>query len=89
MLEKWSLAAFAPGKRRCRVLDAPGRRPVGKQKTLLGIARIGLGKEVVAIVCPINFDIRVDKCISVLPSFETPTCVIYKFSTFVFNKVVR
>src|SRR6218665_1094035 len=26
---------FAPGKRRCHVFDAPGRRPVEKQKTLL------------------------------------------------------
>jgi len=40
-------------------------------------------------LCPIHFDTRLDKWISVLPSFETPTCVIYKFSTFVFNKVVR
>jgi len=40
-------------------------------------------------LCPIHFDTQVDKWISVPPSFETPTCVIYKFSTFVFNKVVR
>src|SRR6218665_1128748 len=29
-------------------------------------------------LCPIHFDIRVDKWISVLSSLETPTCVIYK-----------
>jgi len=59
------MAPFAPGKRRCRVLDAPGRRPVGKQKALLGIAGIGLavasGQGGFAIVCPINFDTRLDK----------------------------
>ena len=38
---------------------------------------------------PIHFDTRVDKWISVLQSFETPACIIYKCSTFVFNKVVR
>jgi len=38
---------------------------------------------------PIHFDTRVDKWISVMPSFETPNCVIYKFCTFVFNKVLR
>jgi len=40
-------------------------------------------------LCPIHFDTGVDKLISVLLSLETPTCVIYKFGTFVFNKVVR
>ena len=39
-------------------------------------------------LCLIHFDTRVDKSIWVLPSLETPACIIYKFSTFVFNKVV-
>ena len=38
---------------------------------------------------PIHFDTQVDKWILLLPSFKTSTCVICKYSTFVFNKVVR
>ena len=39
----------------------------------------------------IHFDTRIGKWISVLPSFEMSTCVMYKFTrpTCVFNKVVR
>src|SRR6218665_352142 len=86
---------FAPGKQWCRVLDAPGRCSVERQKTHPGISRICMavasGQEDChdSSLCPIHFDTRVDKWISVLPSFETPTCIIYKFSTVVFNQVVR
>ena len=50
-----------------------------------------LGKKIVAIVAYAPFTLAPGsiKWISVLPSLETPTCVIYKFSTFVFNKVVQ
>src|SRR6218665_596415 len=35
VLEKLSLAPFAPGKRQCRVLDAPVHRPVDRQNPTL------------------------------------------------------
>src|SRR6218665_1035207 len=66
-----------------------------KTETHSGISRICMaetsGQEDcrVSSLCPIHLDTRVDKWISVLPSFETPTCVIYKFSTCMFNKIVR
>ena len=75
-----------------RIAGAPSCR---KTKTHPGISRICMaldyGQEDCrdSSLCPIHFDTRVDKWISELPSFDTPTCVIYKFSTFVFNKVVR
>ena len=36
VLGKLSLAPFAPGKRRCRVLDAPVHRPIERQAPTLG-----------------------------------------------------
>src|SRR6218665_1025317 len=77
---------------RARCAEAPSSR---KTKTHPGISRlcmaVAYGQENCrdSSLCPIHFDTLVNKCISVLPSFETPTCVIYKFSSFVFNKVVR
>src|SRR6218665_385901 len=38
VLEKQSQAPFAPGKRRCRVLDAPVHRPVERQNPTLGFS---------------------------------------------------
>src|SRR6218665_407005 len=78
----------------CWIRGAPSCR---KTKTHPGISRIictcmavASGQEECrdSSLYHIHFDTRVDKWISVLPSFETPTCVIYKFSTFVFNKGV-
>src|SRR6218665_2878241 len=37
-LEKRCQAPFAPGKRRCRVLDAPVHRPVERQNPTLGFS---------------------------------------------------
>jgi len=36
VLEKWSLAPFAPRKRWCLVFDAPVHRPVERQNSTLG-----------------------------------------------------
>src|SRR6218665_351911 len=38
VLEKRCQAPFAPGKRRCRVLDAPVHRPVERQNPTLGFS---------------------------------------------------
>ena len=68
---------------RARCAGAPSCR---KTKSHPGISRICMavasGQEGCSL-CPIHFDTLLDKWISVLPSFETPTCVLYKFSTFV------
>src|SRR6218665_1469530 len=67
---------------RARCAWAPSCR---KTKTHPGIARIcmavasGLEDCRDSSLYPIHFDTRLDKWISVLPSFETPTCVICNF----------
>jgi len=90
VLEEWSRVPFTPEKRRCRVLGAPSCR---KTKTHPGISSMAVvsGQEDChdSSLCLIHFDTRLDKWISVLPSFETLTCIMYKFSTFVLNKVMR
>ena len=53
---------LAPGKRRCRVLDAPGRHPVETQKIISGqpahVWQWSLRKKVVTTLCRLYFDTK-------------------------------
>jgi len=55
-----SLVSLAPGKRRCRVLDAPCRAPVSIQPA--HVWQWPLSKKIVATVCPLDFDTNSMQC---------------------------
>ena len=92
--EVWHLS-FKESDGGCREFDAPVHRPDERRNPTLGyreyVWQQFLGKQIVAIVCPIQFDTRLDKMdlISMQPLISYYLSVMYKFSTFLFNKVLR
>src|SRR6218665_216091 len=76
---KWS--TFQSRKATASGARCAGALSCRKTKTHPGIFRIAVasGQDdcLDSSLCPIHFDTGVDKWISVLPSFEMPTCGIY------------